>query len=279
MSSHLSPDHPPTVPGRVSFVVPTRNSGRTIEACLRSIQAQQDADVEVIVVDNHSTDATPAIAAGIADRLIVAGPERSAQRNHGARAATGQFVVFIDSDMVLSSGIAADVRATFARTPEVSGLIIPELAFGSGFWASCRELEKRLYLGDPTVEAARAFPTDVFLAAGGYNLAHTGHEDWELPDRLQRAGGTIGRIDAVVHHDEGRISLTRQFAKKRYYGRDTRSYVAEQRGRALRRLARTSLFTRPRLLLAHPRRALGLTVLKSVEAAGLLSGTLSRRAV
>ena len=46
----------------VSVVVPTRNSGRTLEACLSSVRAQSHADVEIVVVDNYSTDATPAMS-------------------------------------------------------------------------------------------------------------------------------------------------------------------------------------------------------------------------
>ncbi len=69
----------------VSFVVPTRNSARTIAACVMSLRKQSYADVEIVVVDNDSTDGTAqrAAAAG-ADRVVVAGPERCAQRNRGA---------------------------------------------------------------------------------------------------------------------------------------------------------------------------------------------------
>ena len=63
-------------PDLVSVVVPTRNSARTIERCLRSIRAQSHPEVELIVVDNDSDDATPELAVGIADLVLHAGPER-----------------------------------------------------------------------------------------------------------------------------------------------------------------------------------------------------------
>ena len=86
----------------VSVVVPTRNSARTIEACLRSILDQRYARIELVVVDNDSTDGTWDIAQGLADAAIRGGPERSAQRNAGVARSGGEFVLWIDSDMILA---------------------------------------------------------------------------------------------------------------------------------------------------------------------------------
>src|ERR1700733_4303935 len=85
----------------VSVVVTTRNSGQTLEACLRSIRRQAYEPTELVVVDNHSTDGTVEIARRYADHVATIGPERSAQRNHGATLASGALLLFIDADMVL----------------------------------------------------------------------------------------------------------------------------------------------------------------------------------
>ena len=74
----------------VSVVVPTRNAGRTVETCLRSIRAQTWPALELIVVDNGSTDATWAVARRHADLALRGGPERSAQRNQGIAHAAGE---------------------------------------------------------------------------------------------------------------------------------------------------------------------------------------------
>ena len=73
----------------VSIIVPTRNSGHHLAACLESIRNQTYQPVELIVVDNHSSDDTATIATLFATQLLVAVPERSAQLNRGAEASAG----------------------------------------------------------------------------------------------------------------------------------------------------------------------------------------------
>ncbi|MGH9154162.1 MAG: glycosyltransferase family 2 protein [Acidimicrobiales bacterium] len=256
----------------VSFVVPTRNSVRTIRACLNSIRGQAGQSIELIVVDNHSTDGTMEQAEALADRVIVAGPERSVQRNLGASASRGRLVVFIDSDMTLHPDVASQVVDEFDKHPDIGGLVLPEVSFGSGFWAKCKVLEKQLYLGDGTVEAARALRRDAFDQVGGYDAGLTGQEDWDLPDRLRREGWGIGRIEATVHHDEGRLSLAETFRKKRYYGRTMLPYISRSVTVGARRTGRLALFRRPLRFATAPFVSFGLLGLKAVELTGVAVG-------
>jgi glycosyltransferase involved in cell wall biosynthesis len=230
--------------------VPTRTSIRTIEACLASIRAQTE-EVEIIVVDNSSDDGTREAAESVADTVITAGPERSAQRNLGAAASSGRYVVFIDSDMVLDPEIAAEVAVEFERSPRAGALVLPEVSFGSGFWARCKILEKELYLGDPRVEAARAFRREAFDHAGGYDTTLTGPEDWDLPDLLRR--------------------------KKRYYGRTVVPYLARHGRVGAHKAARTALLRRPGRFVRRPATSFGLLGLKAVELGGLVVGMTEAR--
>ena len=255
----------------VTFVVPTRNAARTISACLRSLRQQRHEQVEIVLVDNHSTDTTASLAAPWVDQLIVAGPERSAQRNLGARAGTGEVIVFVDADMVLEPGVAAEAAASVGGGSH-DALILPELAFGPSFFARCRSLEKELYLGDERVESARAMSRTAFEAVGGWDESLTAGEDWDLTDRLRAAGFRVGRTSARVWHDEGVVHLTDQFRKKRYYGRWVAEYVRRPGAATRRPLARTSLLSSPGRLAARPVHGGGLLLLKAVEGAGLLAG-------
>ena len=261
----------------VTVVVPTKNTERTLDRCLASVRAQTYPNVELVVVDNRSTDATMTIAEKHADLAVSGGPERSAQRNQGWRAGHGSYLIFIDADMVLGENVVAEVVETFGKDDKLGAVVLPELAFGEGFLASCRELEKRLYLGDPQVEAARAFPRPVLEEIGGYDEAVTGFEDWELPDRVKAAGYRVGRIDGIVMHDEGRISLRRAFAKKRYYGQWLPMYRKVRRAAPARKLGRPALLSQPGQLLRAPHRAVGLVVLKGAEWSGLALGAFQGR--
>ena len=256
---------------KISAIVPTRNSARTLEACLRSLRNQTHPDVEIIVVDNGSTDGTPDIARRVADVVLDRGPERSAQRNAGAAAASGGIVLFIDSDMVLEPTVLADIAAVFDAEPATGAVIIPERSFGDGFLASCRVLEKSLYVGQDDVEAPRAFRREVFDSVGRWDETLTAAEDWDLADRTRSAGVPIARISSWIWHDEGRISLRAQFIKKQYYGRWVAEYLNRSRG-ARSHIARPGIASHAPDLLRSPVRTGGMVVLKGVEAAGLYVG-------
>lgn len=258
------------VAGRLSVVVPTRNSARALEGCLRSVRDQTHPDVELIVVDNGSTDKTRSIAETHADRVLDRGPERSAQRNHGWMVSRGELVLFLDSDQVLTPGLAAEAVDAFRADPGLGALVIPEHAFGDGFLAGARALEKRLYLGDGTVEAARVFRRSALESCGGYDETLTGAEDWELPDRVEASGHRVGRTRATVWHDEGRVKLRTAFAKKRYYAAGVHSYLT--RGGHRRPLVRGRSLLRLGLLAKSPVTGAGLVLLRAVEGLGMVLG-------
>lgn len=259
----------------VTFVITTRNNADTIQACVRTCRQQRDADVEVVVVDNHSEDGTAALAsAADADRVHLQGPERSAQRNTGIALATAPLVVVVDSDMTASPGLARQIVDLFAERPDVGAAVVPELAAGEGLWADARKLEKRLYLGDPAVEAARAFRVAAVRTVGGYDETLTGSEDFDLPDRIDAAGWVTARTTAPLIHHETVGRLRDLFHKKRYYGRSVAAYRAKTTSR---RLARWSLITRPAELARRPHVTAMLTLVKLVEAAGLLVGMADQR--
>jgi glycosyltransferase involved in cell wall biosynthesis len=256
---------------KISAIVPTRNSGRTLAACLGSLRHQTHPDVEIIVVDNASSDDTAALAGRLAHVFVDRGPERSAQRNTGAVLATGEILVFIDSDMVLEPTVLADIAGTLQARPEVGAIIIPERSFGTGFLASCRVMEKSLYVGQDDVEAPRAFRAELFDLIGRWDETLTAAEDWDLADRTRAAGVGIARVSSWIWHDEGRISLSAQFTKKQYYGRWVAEYLS-RRPEARRHLSRPRILAQAPRMLRSPVRTGGMVVLKGVETAGLVVG-------
>jgi glycosyltransferase involved in cell wall biosynthesis len=233
-------------------------------------------------VDNHSSDRTQEIARDLADNVLVAGPERSAQRNAGAGAATGRFLVFIDSDMVLEPSVVSEgVRAAGEGAESV---VIPEQSFGEGYWTGCKALERACYLGDDTIEAARFFARDAFERVGGFDESiPAGPEDWDLHERVKAGGGRVGRTQALIWHDEGRLRLRDTMATKFYYGKGADVYLRRHPGaaRPQARLFRPAFARHWRKLAQHPLTAAGMFVMKALElaagAAGLLRARLSAR--
>ena len=138
----------------ISVIVPTRNNARTIEACLSSVTAQTYPNVELIVVDNHSDDGTADLARRHTAKVVTAGPERSAQRNRGITEATGEWVVWLDSDMLLPPDALA-IALDAALTTGAEGVALPERTIGAGFWTACRALERECHLDDPWLHNPR----------------------------------------------------------------------------------------------------------------------------
>lgn len=262
----------------VSVIVPTRNSERTLDACLKSIRNQSFPTVEVIVVDNGSTDGTSQIAQSHSDFYLSRGPERSAQRNFGVENARGDYIVLIDSDMVLEPGVVADGVSALQDT-NVRGVVIPELSFGDGYWSHCRMLERRCYVGDDDVEAARMFRRNDFIAVGGYDIELNGAEDWDLSARI--AGrGNLPRTASYIHHDEGRITLYGSFVKRRYYAPGYLHYLAKHKNDAISQgnsVLRPAFLRHWRDMLRHPLLAAGMFLLKFVELIGVLQVAVEQR--
>jgi glycosyltransferase involved in cell wall biosynthesis len=148
----------------IGVVVPTRNSARTLRSCLASITQQIGVTIDLVVIDNYSSDGTSEIVKEFPARFIQAGPERSAQRNRGLKVIDTPYVVFIDSDMILSPGCLADVHRVLLGGADA--VVIPELGFGDGWLGKIKAWEKSAYLGNPEVEAARAAKHSSALARG-----------------------------------------------------------------------------------------------------------------
>ena len=209
--------------GLVSIIVPTRNSARFLEHCLRSIRAQTYRPTELIVVDNHSSDRTIEIAGRYADRVVTAGPERSAQVNRGAAVATGEYLYRVDSDFVLDPTVVEEcVRCARSGFDAVVVHNSPDPAIS---WiARVRKFEVDMYKFDLDHSAARFLRADVFRAIGGYSEAITAGEDYDFQNRLARGGYRTGFVEPeAVHLGEPRRLLP-HLRKYYEYGRDFLNY-------------------------------------------------------
>jgi len=271
---------PPAAPelDTVSVIVTTRNVARTLGACLSSIRRQDYPALELIVVDNHSSDATEEIARRYAEVVLSAGPERSAQRNLGVRTARGPWILWIDADMVLEPTVVSHAVEAAAEAGAVA-VSIPERTVGPGFWTACRALERSCYLDDPSLFNPRLLRRDLLLGMGGFAETMAGPEDTDLRHRLVAAGAAVAHCGSFIDHDEGRLTLSDVVRKRIYYGRSLPAFAEANPGQVRTQATATvRAFHRHRSrLLADPVHGVGLVVLRVVEAAGYAVGAWQGR--
>jgi len=263
----------------VSVVVPTRNSAAHIRSCLTSLREQDYPQVEIIVVDNHSSDDTRRIAEKLADLVVVAGPERSAQVNRGVEEATGDFVFRVDSDFLLEREVVSqcvEQAAAGAGAVVVHNSPDPTISW----LARVRKFEIDMYKYDLTHSAARFLSRELFLDLGGYNEDLIAGEDYDFQNRLNRRGVSTAFVQAeAVHLGEPR-ALLEASGKFFLYGRQLVRFRAVNNDRAGAQLS----FFRPvylhhwRQFIAHPLRAAGFLFYHAVKfffgGLGYISGLL-----
>lgn len=252
----------------VSVIVTTKNNEKIIERCLESVRQQSYPRVELIVVDNFSTDRTAEIARRYTKKVFSKGPERSAQRNFGVSHAKGQFLFVIDSDMELSPGVIKDCVTSFDGHV---ALVIPETFVGEGFWARCKILEKSCYSGTSEGVAVRFFRRDTFLALGGYDEHLTGPEDIDFHKRITDRGTYTFTSSPIIHYD-GRLTLSSIIRKRYYYSLTLRRYLCKHPVTSRKEFTffRPVYFRQWRLLLRDPLHLLGMLVLRVFEGAAVL---------
>ena len=210
----------------VSVVIATKNEEKNIADCLVSIKQQSylQKSIEIIVVDNSSTDKTTQIARKYTVKIFNQGPERSLQRNFGLlRKATGKYLVFLDADMRLSPKVIAKAVNLLEKSTLV-GLYLPEKISGRFFWNKVRNFERSFYDGT-VIDCVRVIKAPVFRKSGGFDPELTGPEDWDLDKKIRKLGETAVLKEAVIYHDEGKFNLKKYLKKKSYYSQSFNKYI------------------------------------------------------
>jgi len=256
---------------KVSVIIPTRQSSRTIETCLRSIAAQSHRNIDVIVADSNSSDGTVEKALGLGATVLPfpADAERTHKKNEAARHSGSDFLLFLDSDIELTEDVVAECLKACESSDAV---IIPQRAPPrGGYWAKCRALEVLTYEGDDLVESPTFFRKDVFFAAGAFDERLVFGEENDLALRVRKMGFRVPRIESHVWHHEG--SLIGVIMRKFYYGRTAPSYLKKARGTAFAQFSpvRLAWFRNQQMLARDPLHATGMVVQKFVQylAAGI----------
>lgn len=196
----------PTVdPDSISVIMPVYNGREFILKSLPPLVAMQDRGevLEVIVVDDSSSDGTPGLAADLGARVIPSGGRLGpgAARNQAVAKAGGSIVWFVDADVIVHDDAVRFLREGFAEPGVVA-------VFGSyddsppagNFLSQYKNLVHHFYHHRGRREATTfwsgcgAVRKEAFQAAGGFDVARfvrPSIEDIELGYRLRAAGGRI----------------------------------------------------------------------------------------
>jgi GT2 family glycosyltransferase len=190
------------------MVVPVADGGATFSDCLAALSCLAPAPLELIVVDDGSTDESAARASAAGARVIRmarrAGP--AAARNRGAAAAAGDVILFVDADVLVPPDTVARVRDVMAdrsltavigsydSRPTAPGLVSQYKNLAHRFVHQTSGPDAFTFWG-----ACGAIRRDAFLAVGGFDERYIDPsiEDIELGYRLRRAGYRI-RLEATL---------------------------------------------------------------------------------
>lgn len=220
----------------VSVIIPSYNSEALLPRTLQSVYEQTYSRIEVVVVDNFSTDETTSIVEQFGAKLFSSGGERSAQSNFGVAASSGDLVFRVDSDFLLSPEVISECVEIICRGFDavvVHNSPDPSL----GLLSRVRKFEIDMYKGDIRHSAARFFKREVFLGLGGYNTELIAGEDYDLQRRLNEAGFRTGFAEAEAVHLGEPSSLLDACRKFVFYGKDLTRFVDEHGANSARYLS------------------------------------------
>jgi len=233
----------------VSVVITTKNEEKNIENCLVSIKEQTYQNLEIIVVDNNSSDKTKELSLQYTEKVYDKGPERSAQRNYGMiDKSNGKYVMFVDADMIFAPYLIDSCVDHMQNSSDIA-LHLPEIILGTNYFSKVRRFERSFYDGT-VIDGARFFNKESFKEVGGFDESMSGPEDWDIDKKIKQIGN-IGIIKLIsndladwklkdfiskrgvtptkyangIFHNEANFILGDYLNKKGYYAKSFDTYI------------------------------------------------------
>ena len=188
----------------VSCIVPVYNGERYLRETLDSIFAQSHRPMQVIVVDDGSTDATPDVVAGYREQvryLRQANAGQATARNLGVDTSDGAFIAFLDADDLWHPEKLSRQLARFVARPELDYAV----THVQNFWEHELQSEEEQFRGHPRSQPMPGYVTGTLLARrsvferiGGFDtsLGHADKTEWFL--RAQSKGAVHELLPEVL---------------------------------------------------------------------------------
>lgn len=194
------------MPSLVSVIIPTYNRADYIAEAVDSVLAQTYAPIEIIVVDDGSTDNTKEIIERYKDKVRYIWQENAwcgAARNRGLKAANGDFVAFLDSDDLWTSEKAVRDVEFLDNHPEIGAVYsdYDEIDAEGKFIKRIHKSKLRGWITSELLHDSPIFTSSLmvrkvfFEQVGGFREEPEISEDWELWVRLS----TVAQFAYLPH--------------------------------------------------------------------------------
>jgi len=212
----------------ISIVIPTYNEERNIERLLISIKNQDYDNVEIIIIDQSSTDNTINIAKKYTKHIIIIPKPKfysppGKNRNVGARKAKGKILIHLDADMELPDlNFLNRLLCLFDKTHQA--VIIHEIDIANGYWNKCKALERRFYW-NTDMEAARAVTKSLFVRINGYDEDINSGEDFYISQQYKKNTKITSDDKLFLYHYTGNLPLSKLLRKKFDYGKTAHMFI------------------------------------------------------
>lgn len=249
----------------VSVVIPTKNSEEFIDRVIVNLLNQHYSDMEIIVVDNYSTDSTEKRVLPFVDQFYKCGPERTAQANLGISMAKGELIYLTGSDMCRDYDFIKECVAKIQEGYDAIYMSVKTDKDVKHFWGKVKALERKCIIGT-FIESARFFRKDVWESLGGFDKYTLAMEE-DFQNRLDTHGYKTGRVESREYHLHEDDTLWKIFKKAFYYGQNIKFDMQRHK------LNRVSL----KPFLKHPALLVGLVIYKLVQYLGGGLGYASKR--
>lgn len=178
------------IKGLVSCIIPIVRNDIHVKGCIEAVEKSTYKNYEVIVVDE--------------------GLERSAQRNIGIKRAKGEFLIFLDSDMRVTSGLLQEC-IDLMQDEKCVAIFIPERIVTQGWFGKLRDWERQFYNGS-LVDVVR-FIRATHCPDFDEEMHGVEDSDWERRIRGKR----LTSKNHFDHHDK--CGVVKYLRKKAYYAK------------------------------------------------------------
>lgn len=198
---------------RFSIIIPYYNRAKTLQRTLESVRKQTFRPLEILLVDNNSTDNGKKIAENFAKTADEALTVRmldcekngaAAARNCGLQSASGNFVYFFDSDDEMSEEFLVDVDKRIGKSKVdaifcTTQIIFPDNRKEIRNYGLSKNVGHQILSGVLTTQSV-VYYREFLLRLGGWNEKLLFWDDWELGVRLLLAKPKTKNLSSKIYH-------------------------------------------------------------------------------